>query len=113
MKLTVKICKIIMILLGAFFIMMSFDVFGNSDDTIFFLIGGFLIHASPGIILIALTLVLWKKEKILGIIILAGAIGLFFLFRFYQDINEKWLTIITVEVPMIAAGVLLLKYKKS
>ncbi len=113
MKLTIKICKILMILLGLFFIMMSFDVFDNSDATILELIGGFLISSSPGIILIALTLILWKHEKILGIIILVGAVGLFVLFKFYQDTSEKWLTILIVEVPMIAAGGLLIGYKKS
>lgn len=113
MKLTIKICKIILILLGAFMITMSFDVFDNTDDTLLMLIAGFLIHASPGIILIVLTWLLWNKEKWLGILITIGAVGLFFLFKLYIDFNEKWLTFLTILVPLFAVGGLLITYKKS
>lgn len=113
MRLTIKICKIILILLGSFMIMMSFDVFDSSDETIWMLIAGFLIHASPGIILIALTLILWNKEKWLGVLIIIGAVGLFFLFKLYIEFNEKWLTFLTIEVPLFAVGGLLLGYKKK
>lgn len=113
MKLIVKISKIVMLILGAFFILMSFDVFDSSTSTVLERIGGFLIQSSPGTVLIALTIILWKKERILGIIILVSAIGLFFLFKLYQDLSEKWITFLIVEVPMLSAGGLLLGYKKT
>ncbi|MBU1142193.1 MAG: hypothetical protein KKH92_00950 [Firmicutes bacterium] len=112
MKIAVKICKIFMLLLGGFFIFMSFDSF-DGTDSVWNMILEFLINASPGVVLIALTFILWHKELLLGIIILVGAIGLFFLFKFYRDINEKWITILTVEVPMLTAGCLLLFSNKN
>ncbi len=113
MKTAKTICKIIMLVLGSFFILMSFDSFDTPNATVLELIGGFLIHSSPGIVLIALTCILWKKEKMLGVVILIGALGLFFLFKFYQDTNEKWITILIVELPMLAVGGLLLGYKEK
>lgn len=102
-----------MLLLGSFFIFMSFDSFDTPNATVLELVGGFLINSSPGIVLIALTCILWKKEKMLGVIILIGAVGLFFLFKFYRDTNEKWLTILIVEVPMLVVGGLLLGHREK
>ncbi len=113
MKIAVKICKIFMLLLGGFFIMMSFDSF-DGTDSFWNMILEFLMNSLPGIVLIALTILLWKKELILGILILAGAVGLFFLFRLYDlfgDDEYRWLTALIVEVPMLTAGGLFLGYK--
>ena len=112
MKLAVKICKFLIILLGAFIILMSFDSF-DGTDTFFLMLLEFLINSIPGIVLIAVILLLWNKELILGIIMFALAIGLFFLFKFYRHNFENWLTMITVEVPLLTAGTLfLLKHFK-
>ena len=112
MKLAVKICKFLIILLGAFIILMSFDSF-DGTDTFFLMLLEFLINSIPGIVLIAVVLLLWNKELILGIIMFSLAIGLFFLFKFYRDNFENWLTMITVEVPLLTAGTLfLLKHFK-
>ncbi|MBU1145197.1 MAG: hypothetical protein KJ971_05010 [Firmicutes bacterium] len=106
MKIAVKVCKIFMLLLGGFFIFMAFDSF-DGTDSVWNMMVEFLMNSSPGVILIALTFILWNKELLLGIIILVGAVGLFFLFKFYRDIEEKWITILIVEVPMLTAGALL------
>lgn len=105
MKLAVKICKYLIILLGGFFIVMSLDSF-DGTDTFWGMLLEFLINSIPGIVLILVIILLWKKELILGIIMLALAIGLFFLFKFYRNNFENWITMITVEVPLITAGVL-------
>jgi hypothetical protein len=105
MKLAVKVCKYLVILLGAFIILMSFDSFDGTDTFLGMLLE-FLINSIPGIVLIGVILLLWKQELILGIIMFALAIGLFFLFKFYRNNFENWLTMITVEVPLLTAGAL-------
>ena len=105
MKLAVKLCKYLVLLLGAFIILMSFDSF-DGTDTFWGMLVEFLFNSIPGIVLIVLIIVLWKRELILGILMLALAIGLFFLFKFYRNGFENWLTMIIVEVPLLTAGTL-------
>ncbi len=114
MKTAVRICKYFMLLLGAFFIFMSFDSF-DGTDSIGNMILEFLINSIPGIVIIALIILLWKQELILGIIILIGAVILFFLFKLYDysDDEYRWLTTLIVEVPMLTTGIMLLLHKKS
>ncbi len=113
MKWTLAIIKYLVLLVGIFMIMMSFDVFEAANQTIIQKIGGFLVHASPGIILIFITIMLWKKEFYLGILLILVAIFLFVLFKFYRDINEKWLTIIIIEGPLLIGGLFLIYSKKQ
>ena len=109
MKLAVKICKFSVILLGAFIILMSFDSF-DGTDSFWGVLLEFLINSLPGIFIIVLILILWKKELILGVILLVLAICLFFLFKFYRNDFENWLTMIIVEVPLLTAGILFTTY---
>lgn len=110
MKIAVKVCKYLILLLGAFIILMSFDSF-DGTDTFGGMLLEFIMNSLPGLILIGILILLWKKELILGFLMIAAAIGLFFLFKFYRDTSEKWLTIITVEVPLLVSGGLFLYYK--
>lgn len=114
MKIAVKICKCLIIALGVFIILMAFDSFGGTDS-IWNKLLAFLMSSLPGIVLILVTFLLWKHEFILGIILIAAGIGLFFLFKFYLDTAEKWITILTVEIPLLGSGGLLLctKCKKT
>ncbi len=106
--------KILLLLLGGFFILMAFDVFGTVNGSTWELIGGFLISISPGVVCILLVILLWKKTTILGLLMIALGIGLFFLFKFYIETSEKWLTILTVEIPLIIGGIILmLKLKEQ
>ncbi len=103
MKILVIICKYMIILLGAFFIFMSIDSF-DGTDTFWNMLLEFLINSIPGFVLIAIVLLLWKKELVLGIIMFILSIGLFFLFKFYRNGFENWLTMLIVEVPLLLAG---------
>ena len=113
MKLGVKICKYLVILLGAFIIVMSVDSF-DGTDTFWGMLLEFIINSIPGIILIGLIILLWKKELILSFLMFALAVGLFFLFRFYRNNFENWLTMLTVELPLLVAGTMfILKHLKD
>ena len=87
----------------------SFDGSGSFWDKML----EFLMNSLPGIVLIVVTLWLWKRELILGIVLIAAGIGLFFLFKFYRDFAEKWITFLIVEVPLMGSGGLLIAYKKK
>jgi hypothetical protein len=105
MKLAVKICKYLVLLLGAFIILVSFDSF-DGTDSFWGMLLEFLINSLPGFVLIAVIILFWKRELVLGIIMFALAIGLFFLFKFYRNGFENWLTMIIVEVPLLTTGTL-------
>lgn len=107
MKVAVKIFKYLVILLAVFIILMSIDSFDGTDD-FFGMLTELFMNSIPGIVLILVVIYLWKRELILGFIMLVLAIGLFFLFRFYRNNFENWITMIVVEVPLLAAGVLLI-----
>ena len=107
MKIAVKICKSLIVLLGAFIILMASDSF-DGTDSIWNMILEYLMNSLPGIVLIAVTFSLWKHEFILGIILIAAGIGLFFLFKLYRDFDEKWITFLIVEIPLLGSGMLLL-----
>ena len=115
MKKLVFASKLLIYLISGFIILMAFDNF-SGDHTIWYKIGGFLISISPGVALAVINWLLRKKELILGIIILVSAVSLFILFRFYEDTLEKLLTIATVTLPLLFAGVVLIlsnnKYAK-
>ncbi len=113
MKTLQLVVKCLIVLLGLFIILMSFDVFDMEEYTVLELIGGFFINASPGFILLLAVILLWKREIILGGLLIVCGIALFFLFKFYVDTLEKWLTIITVEVPLIFGGIILILKKKE
>jgi len=110
MKLATQICRYLIYLLGAFIIFMSVDCFGAESsplmDTFWKKIACFLINSSPGVFLIVINFLLRKKELIMGIILLASAVGAVFLFKFYIEPLEKYITILTVLVPLITSGVL-------
>lgn len=112
MKLATTICRYLIYLLGAFIILMAVDCFSTESspelDTFWEQLACFLISSLPGVLLIVLNYLLRKKDVILGIILLVIAVGLFFLFKFYVDPLEKYLTIITVMVPLLGSGTLLI-----
>ena len=112
MKIAVKICKSLIILLGAFIILMASDSF-DGTDSVGNMILEFLMNSLPGIVLIVVTFLLWKHEFILGIILIVAGIGLFFLFKLYRDFNEKWITFLIVEIPLLGSGVLLLLNRRK
>lgn len=111
MKTATTICRYLIYLLGAFIIFMSIDCFSLDSsplmDNFWKKLACFLINSSPGIVLIVFNYLLRKHDLVLGIMLLALAVGAFILFKFYEDPAEKYLTMITVLVPLIGSGVLL------
>jgi|LGVE01.1.fsa_nt_gb hypothetical protein len=101
-----KICKYILVLIGVFFIVMAFDVFAIEGYTLWELVGGFLISCSPGIGLILLTVILWKHDWILGIIIIV--LGTFFIFFFglLEEFPERLLVFFVIVVPLYFSGII-------
>ncbi len=110
MKTAVKLCKFLVILLGVFIIFVSLDSFDDTD-TFWGMLLEFFMNSLPGIALIGLILLLWRQELVLGILLILAGIGLFFLFKFYREFNEKWLTFLIVEAPLIGSGSLFLCYR--
>jgi len=112
MKIAVKVSKFLILLLGAFIIFMSFDSF-DGTDTIGGMLLEFFMNSLPGIAIIVLAFFLWKHEFIFGIVMLTLAIFLFFLFKFYRNGFENWITMLVVEIPLLTSGVLFILHKKE
>lgn len=108
MKLAVKICKIVVIVVGAFFIILSLDVFTTVEGTVLELIGGFLINSIPGIVLILLVWLLWNKEWILGLILIVLGTLMTFFFGFFEEFPERLLTFFTIVFPLYVVAVIFL-----
>lgn len=115
MKKLVFISKLLVYLLGGFFILMASDCF-TGTESVWSNILCYLISCLPGIIIIGLTIILSKKELIMGIILLFSAVFFFIFFKFYIDIEDKILTIIIVMFPLLFAGTIFVlarnKYEK-
>lgn len=112
MKKFVFIGQVYLLLIGVFFILMSFDVF-SMEDTFLRLVLGFLINSSPGIVIILLTLFLRKRLKILGYLIIAMASFLVILFKIYSDPFEQWMLILTLIAPLYFIGILFASQKNQ
>ncbi len=64
--------RILSLIFIAFLFLMSFDVFGEGGN-IWQIIGAFILHSLPALVLLAVLLVAWKREIVGGIgFILAG-----------------------------------------
>lgn len=114
MKVLSMIAYALLYLLAGFLVLMSMDTLFDSELTVFQRITGTLIHASPGLILAFITYFLRNKPLYLGVLVLC--VGLFFayIFTLFDNIKENILTIVTIEVPIIFSGtILIIKSKKK
>ena len=105
--------KILICTLAGFFVLMSFDVF-SIDGTIWEQIGGFFISISPGIIMVAVVLIFWKKERPLAFMsfAIAGAWTVFLIFK--GNFPEMIGGVLIVDIPLAISGtILLLSSKKT
>ncbi len=97
MKTVTTIGRILIYLVGLFFVLMAFDCFGDSEsaelDTFWKQLACFFISISPGVVMILLNYFLRKKELIMGILLILASIVFFFVFKFYREFSEKLLTI--------------------
>lgn len=101
MKLASKIARIVLYIVGGFFILMSFDVFGMTEYSIIERVGGFFISSTPGIVLILLTIFLRKYQWILSILLITA--GTFFIF-FFNVFPDNLGVLFIVVLPMYICG---------
>jgi len=101
------IAKILILIVGFMMLLLSVDVF-ELEGTILELIGAFFIHAMPAIIILLILVVFWRRERILGFLAIVAAVTLFIVFEFYTNLEQNWMTILILIVPLVIAGVILM-----
>lgn len=62
---------------------------------------GFFIEAIPGIIFLLLLIILWRRIKLQGIILIVLALVSIFFFHTYEDL----IVFLIVSIPPIATGI--------
>jgi len=105
--------KIMIILVGAFFILMGFDVFDMMEYTFLERLGGFCISTLPGIVMILVAVLLWKKENILGFIVFGIALFWLIFLLIKGDFPEMIMGLLIVDIPLAIAGTILLISSKK
>jgi len=105
--------KIMIILVGAFFILMGFDVFDMMEYTFLERLGGFFISTLPGIVMILVAVLLWKKENILGFIVFGIALFWLIFLLIKGDFPEMIMGLLIVDIPLAIAGTILLISSKK
>ena len=102
--------RILSIIYIVFLSLFAMDVFGENYS---FLetIGALFMHLIPSLILIAITFLAWKKEKIGGIIFILLSIIFTIFFKTYNDI----ITFLLISLPILITGILFLlnQFKKK
>jgi hypothetical protein len=101
--------RILSLLLIAFFLLFSLDVF--SEESLWWeMIFGFFMHNIPTLVLGGLTWLAWKKEKIGGIVFILLAIAFTIFFKTYTNI----FSILTITgVPLLIGILYLLNHYKK
>jgi hypothetical protein len=97
--------RILSVLFICFLTLFSLDVF-EIEAPWYQLIGGFLIHSIPSLVLIVVTIIAWKKPKIGGWLFMAVGLGLAILTKFN-------LMSMVIYVSPIIVGILYLVSGKS
>lgn len=105
MKILTKIARYLIVIVGVFWIVMSFDCFGTITGGFWRELGCFAINSSPGIVSILITWFLRKHSLIYGTLILVLTIAFFIIAKMYVDTVEKFLTILTVFLPLLLCGI--------
>ena len=105
--------KIMIILVGAFFILMGFDVFDMMEYTFLERLGGFFISTLPGIVMILVAVLLWKKENILWFIVFGIALFWLIFLLIKGDFPEMLMGLLIVDIPLAIAGTILLISSKK
>jgi peptidoglycan/LPS O-acetylase OafA/YrhL len=95
--------KIVLLLAGAFLILFALDVF-ELPGTWYQLLLGFLYHALPGLIVLALVIGLWKHPLWLGIASLIASLIMIIVFGNWQNFPDLNYGLLPILLPMIIAG---------
>jgi len=105
--------KILIILVGAFFVLMGFDVFGMTEYSLLERLGGFFVSVSPGLVMILVAVVLWKKENILGYMVFAIALFWLVFLLIKGNFPEMIMGLLIIDIPLAIAGTILLISSKK
>lgn len=105
--------KIMIILVGAFFILMSIDVFEMTEYTFLERLGGFFISTLPGLVMILVAVLLWKKENILGFMVFGIALFWLIFLLIKGNFPEMIMGLLVVDIPLAIAGTILLISSKK
>ncbi len=113
MKILKDVLKYYMLIIGLFIVLIAFDCF-STEDTFWYELACFSISMIPGVVIVSMMLIFWKKEFILKFIVLALAIVAFILFKMY-DVRENFGIILAIFLPMIlyALSVFILEIKEN
>ena len=104
--------KILMCLLCGFFVLMAFDVF-SMDGTIWELMGGFFISISPGLIILSVVLVFWKKERPLAFMSFGLALVWLVFLIIKGNFPEMIGGLLVIDIPLVISGPILLISSKK
>lgn len=104
--------KILICILAGFFVLMSFDVF-SIDGTIWERLGGFFVSISPGLIMVAVVLIFWKKERPLAFMCFGIAIAWTVFLIFKGNFPEMYGGVLVVDIPLVISGTILLISSKK
>jgi hypothetical protein len=104
----ILIARTLSVVMILFFTLFSLDAFGG-DVSIWFQIGGFLIHMLPTFVIILATLLSWRNPKLGGFaFLLLSALSVVF-FRSYRNI---YTFVLVSGLPMTIGAILLLGQNK-
>ena len=100
----VRIPRILVVLVGMFMVLFSFDVFESTEPLGRQLLG-FLMHNLPVLLLFLVLFATWKRPLLAGIIfiILAISFGLFIAVRIPRYF---WIDMLAFGLPLLGCGVL-------
>ena len=104
--------KILLCILSGFFVLMSIDVF-EVDATLWERIGGFFISISPGLILISIVLLFWKKERPLAFMSFGLALVWLVFLIIKGNFPEMIGGVLIVDIPLVISGTILLISSKK
>ncbi len=91
--------RVMVMLLAAFMLLFSFDVF-EGDESLGMKLLGFLMHSIPSILLVICLLVSWKHPLAGGIILLVITAAMAYFFKTYRG----WETLVFFSAfPLVAA----------
>ena len=104
--------KILMCLLAGFFILMSIDVF-SVEATLWEQVGGFFISISPGLIIIIVVAMFWKRERLLAFMSFGLALAWLIFLMIVGNFPDMLGGLLTVDIALVISGTILYISSKS
>jgi hypothetical protein len=107
LRMVVKAAKWLILFVGGVMILLSVDVFEMSG-TWWSLSQAFLMHAAPGLVMILLTLILWKSHFLMGMMAIVSSLALYFVFHPLESaMGVNWGLLLMILQLTIAGSILI------